>query len=239
MRDWVFVLNAITSSAWLRSAQRSSVPKFDSDLFCSEKFISWDWLREAQLLNSTITQTCFTQKRFDQNFDSILILKVQRTSMSFKSYFGALEDAGGSWMGFGIYFLIWIWSLVFGTPMIQILALSLDFEGEKTSMSFKSWFGALDDDVGSWSGFCSLVFNWMKFYDSGWHSLNFSASSKSPILRKNMNPGLVGFGQFGLVRSGLVRFGFCFNVWLQLSQPNILKRGVTEIYICSWYLPNQ
>ena len=26
----------------------------------------------------------------------ILILKVQRTSMSFKSYFGALEDAGGS-----------------------------------------------------------------------------------------------------------------------------------------------
>ena len=32
---------------------------------------------------------------------SILILKVQRTSMSFKSWSGALEDAGGSWLGFG------------------------------------------------------------------------------------------------------------------------------------------
>ena len=41
---------------------------------------------------------------------SILILKVQRTSMSFKSPFGALEDAGGSWLGFGILILMWIWS---------------------------------------------------------------------------------------------------------------------------------
>ena len=56
---------------------------------------------------------------------SSLILKVQRTSMSFKSWFGALEDAGGSWLGFGILILIWIWSLVFGTPMIQISALYL------------------------------------------------------------------------------------------------------------------
>ena len=38
---------------------------------------------------------------------SILILKVQRTSMSFKSSFGALEDAGDSWVGFGILILIW------------------------------------------------------------------------------------------------------------------------------------
>ena len=37
----------LTSSAWLRLAQRSSVPKFDSDLFCLEKLIRWDWLREA------------------------------------------------------------------------------------------------------------------------------------------------------------------------------------------------
>ena len=62
---------------------------------------------------------------------SILILKVQRTSMSFKSSFGALEDAGGSWLGFCILILIWIWSLVFDTLMIQILALYLDFEGAK------------------------------------------------------------------------------------------------------------
>ena len=62
---------------------------------------------------------------------SILILKVQRTSMSFKSSFGALEDAGGSWLGFGILILIWIWSLVFDIPMNQILALYLDFKGAK------------------------------------------------------------------------------------------------------------
>ena len=62
---------------------------------------------------------------------SILILKVQRTSMSFKSWFGALEDTEGSWLGFGILILILIWSLVFGIPMIQILAPYLDFEGAK------------------------------------------------------------------------------------------------------------
>ena len=50
-------------------------------------------------------------------------LKVQRTYMSFKSSFGALEDAGGSWLGFGILILFWIWLLVFDTTMIQILAL--------------------------------------------------------------------------------------------------------------------
>ena len=31
----------------------------------------------------------------------------------------------------GIWILIWIWSLVFGTPMILILALYLDLEGTK------------------------------------------------------------------------------------------------------------
>ena len=62
---------------------------------------------------------------------SILILKAQRTSMSFKSSFEALEDPGGSSLGFGILIIIWIWSLVFDTPICQILALYLDFEGAK------------------------------------------------------------------------------------------------------------
>ena len=39
--------------------------------------------------------------------------------------------AWGSWLGFGILMLIWIWSPVFDTLMIQILALYLDFEGAK------------------------------------------------------------------------------------------------------------
>ena len=62
---------------------------------------------------------------------SILIFKVQRTSTSFKSSFGALEDAGGSWLGFGILILIGIWSLIFDITMFQILALYVDFEGAK------------------------------------------------------------------------------------------------------------
>merc|ERR1711954_347954 len=60
-----------------------------------------------------------------------LILKVQRTSVPFRSSFGALEDAGGSCLGFGILILIWIWSPVFYIPMNHILALYLDFEGAK------------------------------------------------------------------------------------------------------------
>ena len=53
--------------------------------------------------------------------------------MSFKSRFYGLEDPGGSPLGFGIFILIWIQSLVFDTPMVQILALYLDFEGTKNN----------------------------------------------------------------------------------------------------------
>ena len=42
-----------------------------------------------------------------------------------------MEDAGGSLLGVDILILIGIWSLVFDIPMIQILALYLDFEGAK------------------------------------------------------------------------------------------------------------
>ena len=51
--------------------------------------------------------------------------------MSFQSRFGALEDAGGSLLGFDIWILIWIWSLVIDTPMSQNLAVYLAFEGVK------------------------------------------------------------------------------------------------------------
>ena len=55
--------------------------------------------------------------------------------MSLESWFWALEDAGGSWLGFSILILIWIWSLVFDIPMIRSLALYLDFEGAKNIQS--------------------------------------------------------------------------------------------------------
>ena len=57
---------------------------------------------------------------------SILILKVQRASISCKSSFEALEDDGGSWLGFGILILIWIWSLVFHIPIFQVLVLYIE-----------------------------------------------------------------------------------------------------------------
>ena len=71
-----------------------------------------------------------------------LDLDSAKNILSFKSCFGVLLDIGGSGLGFGILILTLIWLLVFDTPMIQILALYLDFEGAK-NMSIKSSFGAL------------------------------------------------------------------------------------------------
>ena len=62
---------------------------------------------------------------------SILILNVQRTSISINFLFWDLEDTGGSWLGFGIFVLILIWLLVFVTPIFSILALCQGFKVAK------------------------------------------------------------------------------------------------------------
>ena len=77
-------------------------------------------------------------------FDTLIFYKLAlylhfegaRTSMSFKSEYLDLEDAGISWLGFGILIMIWIMSLVFDTPMIRILAPYLHFEGAKNILVF-------------------------------------------------------------------------------------------------------
>ena len=51
--------------------------------------------------------------------------------MSFIYSIEVMEDTVGFWLGFGILTSIMIWLLVFNIPMIQILALHLDFEGAK------------------------------------------------------------------------------------------------------------
>ena len=51
--------------------------------------------------------------------------------MSYKFRFWALVGAGGSLQGFGILILLWIWSLVFDTPIFRILAPYLYFKGAK------------------------------------------------------------------------------------------------------------
>ena len=125
---------------------------------------------------------------------SILILKVQRTYMSFKSSLGALEDAGGSWLGFVILILIWrckqypcplsphlgIWRML-EAPHWGLASLSwfwydqwslihpwsefwlsiLILKVQRTSMSFKSSFGALDDAWSFWLEFGILILIWI------------------------------------------------------------------------------
>ena len=49
-----------------------------------------------------------------------------------------------AWGLAGILIFIWIWSLVFDTPMFQILALYLDLEGAKNIHVL------LDPDFGLW-----------------------------------------------------------------------------------------
>ena len=73
------------------------------------------------------------------------------------SSFGAFEVAEGSWLGFGIMILIWIWSLVFYATMIKILACFVDLKVQNTAMSFKSSFRALEDAGGSWLGFDIMI----------------------------------------------------------------------------------
>ena len=105
---------------------------------------SWLWFRYAHW--------SLIQQWFEFQL-SILIFKVQRTSMSFKSWFGALENTEGLLMGFCILIMIWIWSLVFVSTIFRILALFLDFEGGKN-------IHALQYAEGSWLGFGILILIW-------------------------------------------------------------------------------
>ena len=57
---------------------------------------------------------------------SILILKLQSTYISFKSWFWALKNFGGSWLVFGIYTLVWMWSLVLKHPCPKFCLSSLN-----------------------------------------------------------------------------------------------------------------
>jgi len=90
----------------------------------------------------------------------ILILKVQRTSMSFKAWFGALEDAGGSLLRFRI--MSWYgydhWSLIY--PCFEFWLFILILKVQRTSMSFKSWFWSLNDARCSWLGLGILILIW-------------------------------------------------------------------------------
>ena len=90
-----------------------------------------------------------------------LILKVQRTSISLKSWFWASENCWNPWLGFWILIFIWIYSLIFYTPMIQLLAIYLDFEVAKNIHVLKVLIWALENAEGSWLGFGILILIWI------------------------------------------------------------------------------
>ena len=62
---------------------------------------------------------------------SMLSLKVQRTLLSLLPWIGALDDAGGSWLEFGI--LTWILLSLFGSynSLFWIWVIYIDYEGAK------------------------------------------------------------------------------------------------------------
>ena len=133
---WYTYVLILGSLSWLCRCKEHSCPLSPgSELWSTlevpdRDLASWSWFGYGQW---SLIHPC------SEFMLSILILKVQRTSMSFKSWFGAFEDAGGSWLGFGILILIWIWSLVFGTSIFRILALYLDFEGAKNIHVLSVW----------------------------------------------------------------------------------------------------
>ena len=109
---------------------------------------------------------------------SILKLKVQRTSRSFKSFFGALEDAGGPDWGLASWFRYGHWSLIHPWFWLSILILKV----QRTSMSFKSWFWALVGAEGSWLGFGS----WFWFGYSHWSLMYLCSKFRLSILSFKM-----------------------------------------------------
>ena len=101
-----FTIN-MSFESWLGHWRRLEVPRWGLSSWSLFGYFHWSLLHPCSEL-----------------WLDVLILKVQKTFKSFKSYFWALEDIVGSWLGFGIFILIWIWSLVFDTLMFHIFALS-------------------------------------------------------------------------------------------------------------------
>ena len=75
-----------------------------------------------------IPKLSLTAERSILNYHSII-------STWIKSSFWDLEDTEGSWLELGILILIWIWALVFGRSMFQILDLYLNLKVQRTPMS--------------------------------------------------------------------------------------------------------
>ena len=107
-------MHIMSFKSWLRVSGDSGVPVLGLG--------SWSWFGYGHW--SLITP----RSKF---WLTILILKVQRISMSLKSWIWGLESKLDSLLGYGIVILIWLSLLFFDTPMIQILTHYLNFVGAK------------------------------------------------------------------------------------------------------------
>ena len=70
------------------------------------------------------------------------------------SSIGALKDAGGSWLCFGI--------LILTHPWLEFWLSILIYKVQRKSKSFKFLFGALEDAAGSWLGAGILILVWIR-----------------------------------------------------------------------------
>ena len=145
---------------------------------------------------------------------STLILTLQSTSISFSSSFGALEDTGGDWLGFGILILIWIWPLAFDTTCSKLWLSILNFKVQRISMFFKSSYWALEDDERFLSGVRHLDLDldigtglWYIHVSNSALYLEFKGWKKIHVLLFL----IWGFGWYGV---SLLWFGILILIWI-------------------------
>ena len=159
-----------------------------------------------------------------------MILEVQRTSMSFKSWFEDLVEAGGSWLGLGILILILTWSLVFdfeGAKSFYILwVLIWGFGG---SWRFLTWVWHLDL-------FLDMVTSLWYTHDPNFGSLSCFWSCKAHLCPLSPDLGLwrrlevpdlgssswflFGYGQWSLLQQ-------CTQFWLSILVLKVQRNSIS------------
>ena len=116
---------------------------------------------------------------------------------------------------FRILILIWIWSLVFGRPMSQILSLYLDFEDAKNIHVLKVLIWDLEDSGGSCLGVGNLILIWILslVFDTPMIKilalyLNFSDAKNIHVLQVL----ILGFGGGWMFLSGVKHLDFDLDI---------------------------
>ena len=192
---------------------------------------SWDQLREAQLSNLIFTNIWFAQKSLESLSSLIpwllslitsilaakLILKVQRTSIPFKTYLELWRTLEACDI-FGILISIWIWLLVFDTPMFQSLALYWFSRCKECLCPLSPDFGFWEHQkflAGVWYLDCHLDMDTALWYDN---VPNFGSLSTIWRWKENSCPLCVDMD-----------FGGCCRLLTRIWHPNLNLGIVTGL----------